>query len=706
MTDRDRPTAKGRGSQLHPPNRFGGPSYEADFEHLEYDDEYLESLHNQPTEYIPDRSRSIVTENDSPDVGFRYSINPYRGCSHGCAYCLSGETLILAADGTTRPLGQLRVGDEIYGTVRRGDYRRFVVTTVLAHWQTIQPAYRIRLADGTELVASPDHRFLTERGWKHVAPSAVGQRPYLTLNNSLLGIGGFACEPAKTADYQRGYLTGMIRGDGLLRAYDYTGRRRAGRDTVYQFRLALKDQAALDRTAGYFRSVGIETQTCVFQKPTESRSAMYAIRTGSRQAFQRISGLISFPETRNLDWHKGFLAGLFDSEGSYNGSLRIHNADAQLLRHAEESLDALGFHYVFDVPKKPANLVVRTLRIRGGLREYLRFFHTTDNAILRKRNISDIALKSDAQTRVMSIEPAGRMMPMYDITTGTGDFIANGIVSHNCFARPYHEYLGYNAGLDFETKVLVKEDAPQRFREFLCRDAWRPEPIGLSGVTDCYQPAERHYRLTRGCLEVAAEARQPMSIVTKNALILRDLDLLRGMAAEQLIHVYLSVTTLDAELVGCMEPRTSRPTARLRAIKELSDAGVPVGVLVAPVIPGLNDSEIPAILEAVRAAGARTAGYVLLRLPLTVAPVFREWLERAQPARLRKIESRIRDARGGKLNDADFGTRMTGTGVMAEQIRQMFHLFRKKNGFDDRLPPYDCSRFRPPRDKHGQGTLF
>src|SRR5262249_45915424 len=159
---------------------------------------------NPRTEFILERSRSIVTENDSPDVPFRYSINPYRGCEHGCSYCMSGDTLILMADGTTRRLADLRVGDEIYGTTLRKKYRRFTRTTVLAHWQTIRPAWRVRLADGTELLASPDHRFLTERGWKHVAPAASGQRPYLTLNNSLLGTGTFADAPEKTAEYQRG----------------------------------------------------------------------------------------------------------------------------------------------------------------------------------------------------------------------------------------------------------------------------------------------------------------------------------------------------------------------------------------------------------------------------------------------------------------------------------------------------------------------
>lgn len=271
-----------------------------------------------------------------------------------------------------------------------------------------------------------------------------------------------------------------------------------------------------------------------------------------------------------------------------------------------------------------------------------------------------------------------------------------------CYARPYHEYLGWNAGLDFETKILVKENAPKLFREFLCRDAWKPEAIAMSGVTDCYQPAERQYRLTRGCLEVAAEAQQPIGIITKNALVLRDLDILRGMAASNLAHVNLSITTLDADLARSMEPRTSTPLARLRAVKELSEAGVPVRVLIAPVIPGLNETEIPAILKAAREAGAKGAGYVLLRLPLTVAPVFVEWLQRTQPARYQRIEGRIRDTRGGKLNDSDFATRMCGTGEIAQQIGEMFRLFAKRHGLDGKLPAYDCTRFRPP----GQMWLF
>ncbi len=275
-----------------------------------------------------------------------------------------------------------------------------------------------------------------------------------------------------------------------------------------------------------------------------------------------------------------------------------------------------------------------------------------------------------------------------------------------CYARPTHEFLGLNAGLDFETKIFVKESAPELFREFLGRANWKPEPIAMSGVTDCYQPGERQFRLTRGCLEVAVDAQQPMSIITKNALVLRDLDLLRALAAANLVHVYLSITTLDSSLARSMEPRTSTPAARLQAVKALAAAGIPVGVSIAPCIPGLNDSEIPAILAAAKDAGAGSAWYIMLRLPLTVAPVFPEWLERTLPARVQKIEGRIRSVRGGKLNESAFGYRMRGTGEVAEQINKIFRLFAKRYGLEGELPLHDCTRFRPPKPKSGQLRLF
>ena len=275
-----------------------------------------------------------------------------------------------------------------------------------------------------------------------------------------------------------------------------------------------------------------------------------------------------------------------------------------------------------------------------------------------------------------------------------------------CYARPTHEYLGFDAGLGFETKIVVKHDAPKLFRAFLARDSWVPEPIALSGVTDPYQPCERQFRLTRRCLEVAAAAHQPISIITKNALVLRDLDLLGPMAADGLVHVNVSVTTLDPTLARSMEPRASAPAARLRAVRDLSAAGVPVRVLVGPVVPGLTDAEMPAILAAARDAGAGAAGYTMLRLPLVVAPVFREWLGRAFPDRAGRVEGRVRDVRGGRLNDSAFGRRMCGTGEYAELIGRVFEVFARRYGLDGDLPGYDCSRFQPPADANGQGRLF
>ncbi|MEX0703400.1 MAG: PA0069 family radical SAM protein [Planctomycetales bacterium] len=275
-----------------------------------------------------------------------------------------------------------------------------------------------------------------------------------------------------------------------------------------------------------------------------------------------------------------------------------------------------------------------------------------------------------------------------------------------CYARPTHEYLGLNAGIDFESKVFVKEKAPELFREWLARRTGEPEVVVFSGVTDCYQPAERRFRLTRRCLEVAYEARQPVAIITKNALVARDLDLLAKLAEMRLVCVSISVTTLDAELARSLEPRTSPPPARLETIRKLAAAGVPARAMLAPIIPGLNDSEIPALLEAVAAAGAEAAHYNLLRLPLTVRPVFQEWLARARPEAQSRVESRIRAARGGKLYDSRFGARMKGEGPLAEQIARTFRVFARRHGLDRETAPLDTSLFRRPAGAAGQKRLF
>ena len=275
-----------------------------------------------------------------------------------------------------------------------------------------------------------------------------------------------------------------------------------------------------------------------------------------------------------------------------------------------------------------------------------------------------------------------------------------------CYARPTHEYLGLNAGLDFETKIFFKPNASALFREWLNRDRYVPGPIMVSGVTDCYQPGEREYRLTRACLEVALEARQPLSIVTKNALVLRDLDLLQEMARHQVVSVAVSVTTLDATLTRVLEPRSSTPEARLRAIRTLSEAGVPTRAMLAPIIPGLTDHELPNLVAAVAEAGAESAGLILLRLPLTVRPVFLDWMAQHAPEKRGKIEALIRSTRDGQLNQSKFGQRFRGTGPIADQIQQTFRVFSKKYRLDGGGTPLDYSRFKPPKPKSGQLRLF
>lgn len=250
-----------------------------------------------------------------------------------------------------------------------------------------------------------------------------------------------------------------------------------------------------------------------------------------------------------------------------------------------------------------------------------------------------------------------------------------------CYARPFHDYLGWNSGLDFETKVLVKLKAPALLREELAAKKWIPQPVAMSGVTDCYQPAERHFKLTRSCLEVFAEFKNPVGIITKNFLVTRDLDILVQLARWRGVVVTITLTTLDADLAGQLEPRAARPEHRLRAIRQLSEAGIPVGVMIAPVIPGLTDHEIPALLGEAFAAGARQANYVVLRLPWSVKEIFTDWLERWVPQKKERVLSRVRALRGGQLNVSEWGERMRGEGIFAEQIRGLFHASARRVGF-------------------------
>lgn len=275
-----------------------------------------------------------------------------------------------------------------------------------------------------------------------------------------------------------------------------------------------------------------------------------------------------------------------------------------------------------------------------------------------------------------------------------------------CYARPTHSYLGYSPGLDFETRLVAKANAVQALRAELSRPGYKPSPINIGSATDAYQPIERDWRLTRGMLELMLETRHPVTIVTKNALVARDLDLLAALAQQNLVVVYISITTLDAGMARTLEPRAAAPWRRLEAVRSLTDAGVPVGVLVAPVIPFINDESMEHILQEAKAAGAHYASYTVLRLPWEVKTLFEDWLNAHYPDRAQRVLHRIEDLRNGRRNDPNFGSRMRGTGIWADLLRQRFAVATRKLGLNRTRLSLDCSRFAPPAGPGASASLF
>lgn len=532
------------------------------------------------------RAKSILNRVPSQSrMPFEWTVNPYRGCTHACVYCLAGETPILMADGRTRPLSELRAGDAVYGTVRDGRFRRYSVTRVLAHWSTLKPAFRLVLEDGTQLVASGDHQFLTDRGWKYVTGqmSGPGQRPYLTTANKLMGSGHFAVQPEESTDYRRGYLRAMIRDDGHPGSAELE---------------------AVERTSRYLAAA-------------EER-----MRVG-------------WPQRPSVDWRKGFLAGVYDAKGSHSGGiLRITSTDAKIIEHTSAALRDFGFTFALEDRRQPNGLLC--VRLVGGLPEKMRFFHTVDPAITRKRSIEGTAIKSGARLGVVAIEPLGRNMQMFDISTGTGDFIANGVVSHNCFARNTHTYLDLDSGHDFDTRVVVKVNAGQLLRRELAAPGWARAHIAMGTNVDCYQRAEGRYALMREILSALRDFANPFSILTKGTLITRDLDLLRQAAEVTKVGVSMSIGFVDEALWRSVEPGTPSPRRRLDAVRRLAGAGFAVGVLMAPILPGLTDTDesIDATVREIAAAGASSVTPLALHLRPGAREWYMAWLAREHPQQL------------------------------------------------------------------------
>jgi len=409
---------------------------------------------------LPERQISEITVksvlNPVKGMPFRWSINPYRGCSHGCVFCLSGDTSILMADGTTRRLDKLCTGDKVIGTARRR-YRHLTPTPVLACWSTEKPAFRIALQNGTELIASGDHRFLSDRGWKFVTGAEQGtmRRPHLTPNNKLMGTGTFATPPIRNADYERGYLCGKIRGGAL----------------------------------------------------------------------------------------------------------------------------------------------------------------------------------KNASVPVLSIEQIG-VRQLFDITTGTGDFIANGIVSHNCYARRTHWFLEEDGVQEWSSKIFVKANAPEVLRAELRRRTWKREEVALGTATDPYQAIERKYKVTRRILEALCESRTPVSIVTRSPMILRDIDVLTELARRAAVTVCVSIVTTDPHIAREIEPTVALPAQRLRTVQRLSEAGIRAGVILAPILPGLTDApaNLDAVMRAARDHGAHFVSHNVLHLGEVTRDAFFKFLKERHPA--------------------------------------------------------------------------
>jgi DNA repair photolyase len=583
-------------------------------------------------EWVEVQVKSVL--NRVQGMPFRWSINPYRGCAHACVYCNLGDTRLWMADGTTKVLGEIRVGDQIYGTVKNGQYRRYERTDVLAHWSVTKPAFRVNLEDGTELIASGDHRFLSDRGWKFVTGAEQGRfrRPHLTTGNRLIGVGSFAQPLPHDSEYMRGYLCGVIRGDAVLAWYP-DKRVRRPRSRHYRFRLALADRDALWRAREYLRAFSVPTQSFLFQPGTVATKPIEAIRTSTQGGFEAIKRIVEWPGFPSNIWSAGFLAGIFDAEGSYSqGVLRISNTDPQIIDCILRSLARTGFPSVLEPPRTNGRKPVHVVRVPGGLKRHMHLFHTIDPAISRKRNFAGRAVKSGPSLMVKGIEPVGKR-ELFDITTETGDFIANGVVSHNCFARVTHWYLDQDGVNDWSSRIFVKKNAPEVLRRELAKPTWDREQVHIGTATDPYQPAEGAYRITRQILEALRDFKTPAALVTKSTMIVRDRDILRQLALGPGAFVFFSITTVDPALAKEIEPDVPPPQRRLEAMRTLAEAGIRTGVLLAPVLPGITDDEahLAAVVAAAKEYGASALSTNTLYLGDVTRQAFFGYLEQKRP---------------------------------------------------------------------------
>ncbi|GAA1599424.1 DNA repair photolyase [Actinoplanes couchii] len=536
------------------------------------------------------RAKSLINRVPGTSrVPFEWTVNPYRGCSHACTYCLAGDTPILLADGSTRPLAQIRPGDAVMGTMGAGAHRRYVPTTVRDHWETSKPSFRVTLADGTRLVSSGDHRFLTDRGWRHVSPSEP-HLPALAVGDLMFGVGRFADPPKESPDYQSGFVCGLVRGDAA-----------GGGGAV--------ESDAWIRADGYLEDVSL----------TEA---------------------VRWPETPTGDWFRGFLAGAFGAIGRTDRlAVLFECGETAYLHRIAEALTHLGL--VARGPGRVRPGAVGRVETERHLDAALRFRHLT-GATMPPLDASGVGVRRERRLTVVDIEDLGLTLPLFDISTGTGDFIADGVVSHNCFARNTHTYLDLDSGHDFDTRVVVKVNAGELIRRELASPRWSGAPIAMGTNVDVYQRAEGRYRLMPEILAALRDHANPFSVLTKGTLILRDLDLLRQAAEVTRVSLSFSVGFVDETVWRSAEPGTPSPRRRLETIRRLTDAGFSVGVLMAPILPGLTDTEesIDETVAGIAAAGAASVTPLALHLRPGAREWYAAWIGREHPhlsARYREL---------------------------------------------------------------------
>ena len=609
----------------------------------------------------------------SSPLPFRWTVNPYRGCSHACVYCLGGHTPVMLPDGRVRPIAELRIGDEVLGTEVVDGHRRYVRTTVRARWSTVKQAYRVRLVDGTDLLAGGEHRFLSAVGWRHVRGGwcRAGRRRVLAVGSVLLGPGRSGPAPRPTPAYRRGYL------DGLIHAEEAAGR---------SFPSAALGLEALARTHHFLATDG---------DPALGGAWLPAVAVGGAAEPGRIAppsrsglGVASgadpgWPSPAGAEWCRGFLAGVVDSgpdtAGADSGELRIRIGNGGIGNggiggRIVAAGDRLGFRFVPAADPRGA-----ALRLAGGVAAFLRFCRATDPAGHRQRDLCGAPVTGDPASTVESVEPAG-VQRLYDITTGTGDFVADGVVSHNCFARPTHTYLDLDAGADFDSQIVVKVNVARVLRRELGAPRWTREPVAMGTNTDPYQRAEGRYRLMPDVIGALARSGTPFSLLTKGTVLARDLPVLSAVADDVPVRLGVSIALVDRGLQARLEPGTPSPTARLDLVRRIRDAGLPCGVMVAPVLPLLTDSaeRLDALLERIAAAGADGATVLALHLRPGTREWFLAWLAREHPA---LVEPYARLYRRGAYVDPEYRR------ALAERVAPLLRRHRLRGSDDTRREP-------------------